>query len=172
MLKSEGTHRVTILDAYLAEPRFCELEGAFDVAVLVENESGEQDHWTGEVSEEYNKYIPEKTNATLSLQTLQKVNRDAFPDSLADNRDPSLWHEALQTLIGMKTICETKATVSKKDGNTYYNIRSLGASSNAPKRLDPSKFAKVAKAAANDAPPAGTSATATNAAEEDDPFSV
>jgi hypothetical protein len=169
MIKSEGTHRVKIIDAYLAEPRFCEIPGAFDVAVMVETENGEQDCWSGEVSEEYNRYIPEKTNATLTIQTLQKVNRDAFPNTLAENRDPSLWNEAVQKLIDVETVCETKAT--EKNGTTYYNIRSLGASSYAPKRLDLSKFAKVAKSAASEAPPAAAAPTqSAPAAQEDDPF--
>lgn len=121
---SEGTFPVRIKSAYLAESNFS--EGEIEVAVEVETLDGRNtDHWHGELSQRYGVgNAADKMQWELTLATLEKIGWK-HGTNFAD--------DTLATLVGLETTATTKASSSGE--KTYYNVRYLGDSGYAPKKV-------------------------------------
>jgi len=177
MFKSEGTHKVTITQAFLGDAKFNKAPGAFDVILKVEDEQGSYDFWRGEWSNEYGKgNASDKQQWELTQNTLKKLgmNGGLFENIQPDQNDIPV----IPCLIGVKTEVEVEASVSKTNGKTYYNVKYIGTGS-APKAISysalmqmmgqqptaPTPVTSAPNPVANPAPsPAPNPAPASNAA--------
>jgi hypothetical protein len=115
MFKSENTFSVEITDVKTAEAKFNKSPNAFDVCIYVQTSDGQSGWWRGEVSGDYGVgAYSSKTRAEITFETLTKLGLPANDIS------------QLEVLMGVKTTATTKASVSKANGKTYYNIAYLG----------------------------------------------
>lgn len=134
--QSEGQFAVTVTEARIAKPKFCEAPGAFDVALKV-SDGQQEDWWRGEVSGEYGKgHFSDRTQAQLTLEQLQRLGYQYGTD-----------FSKVETLVGVQTVANVKEKKGS-DGNTYHNVTHLGEGGNEPETLDPQTAQQLAANAA------------------------
>ena len=130
MFTKEGTVKVTIKEAILADNKFHpEDTSKFDVCLFVEDAEGESDWWHGEMSA----YIPQqgawnkdgKSQARLTIESLVRVGFEGGEDL-----------SRIAELVGKETVATIKAVKSTDGTKTYYNVKSVGGGGNAPKVID------------------------------------
>jgi len=127
--EKEGTFDVEIIEAYIAEPKFNKESGAIDVAITCRGENGEEDTWTGEISDKYGVgNAAGKMQWELTVSSLEKIGW---------KHGTNINDETLAELVGQTIPVSVVGEVSKKNGKTYYNIKYLGESSFRPKRMNP-----------------------------------
>lgn len=138
---AEGKFEVEILDAMVAQPKFCTEEGSFDIALKVRDDEGHEDWWRGEVSSEYGRgNFSDRTQAELTLESLERAGWTGGTNFGQINQ-----------MVGLRTSVKVKG----KDG--YFNINVLAPGDFDPipidlGKLDMSRFFPGAAAQANPAP--------------------
>ena len=135
MFTKEGQIKVTIKEATFADPRFNEHDpDAVDVALLgVEESTGEQDYWQGELSGAYGVgKMAGKKQYEITIESLERIGWKHGQD---------INEETLQSLVGIKTEFGVKQAfkdgepVLTKNGEPCFNVRYLGPSNFGPKKL-------------------------------------
>lgn len=132
MFKSEGTFKVKILDAVVAQPKFAQ-PPAFDICLQVQdvNDASQTDWWRGEMSQNFGKgNFKDRTQMQITMENLQKIGFEGNDISTLK-----------QQLVNKETTATTKASSPTADGKVFYNVRYLGDSGgNAPEVLDPAEM--------------------------------
>jgi hypothetical protein len=161
MFDRAGTIKVTVTEAFLAEAKFNKTPGVFDVVLKVEDENGASDYWHGEWSNEYGKgNVSDKMQHELTQGTLNRVGLQGglFDPGIiqqGENGEP-----VIPSMIGLATVVTTEATVSEKNGKTYYNIKYIGDGGNRPNALDYNNFLSMTGASPAQASPSPAPAQA------------
>lgn len=159
MFGSEGQHKVEIIKAILAEPRFnTDDPEALDVALEVQTLDGtHSDWWYGELSNAYGKgNAADRKQWQLTVASLERIGWKHGTDFSDEN---------LAELVGVITEVGVKAT--EKNGKTYYNVLYLGPSSFGPKSISQAdrkaKLSALFGSGENDkSEPASTAVSASN----------
>jgi hypothetical protein len=160
MFKSAGQHKVTILEAYIAEPKFSKDPTAVDVAIKVRGAEGEEDSWTGEISNEYGVgNAAGKKQWELTVSSLERIGWSHGINISDETLTELVGHEID---VGAVQAFEKDGKTPKltKKGEPIFNIRYLGAK---PESFGPKKM-EAADAKARLAALFGASAPSTGAA--------
>ena len=159
--KAEGSFKVTITEATLAESKFDKNNPeVVDVALLLKTEDGQQDWWTGELSKKYGVgTMAGKMQWEITLESLKKIGW---------KHDTDISEETLKSLVGVETEVYVKGR--EYEGKTYYDPKYIGPSSFGPKALKgPDSKARLASIFGSGPAPSEAKAE-TEEAEEVDPF--
>lgn len=147
MFNQEGNFNCRITEVYPANSQFAgDDPNAYDIVARVEAHpgqgvDGQSDLWRGEMSARM--CGGNKSHLTKAQATLEELAKLGVTDPCQ-----------LAILSGKDTVVWVTADVSKKNGNTYHNVRSIASSSSsAPERIDPAEAAR--RLAAMMAPPVG-----------------
>ena len=153
MFRSEGDHDVTIIDAFIAEPKFPagnsrddakgnsfgqQIQVWGDIVLKIQDKDGNNDEWHGEISNRTGtgNYVS-MTKTDQTLKTLQDIgfgvndfnalNEQIIPDGTIPN------------LVGLEaTAVVVKSTSTGRDGKEreFYNVRYLNSKGGNVKRLN------------------------------------
>lgn len=139
MFKSAGQHKVTIIEAFIADPRFNKDDPeAVDVALKVRGENGEEDTWSGEISKKFG-----VGNAAGKMQwelTVSSLERIGWKHGIDINDDTLAELVGMETEVGVIQAMKGKDPVLTKNGEPCFNVRYLGP---APANFGPTRMDKA-----------------------------